>query len=113
MPRRAEIVLGDEQREVLERRDRRPKNSQALAFRCRVVLAAADGCSSNEIAARLGCNPNTVSRWRVRFAERGVDGLHDEPRPGRPRLISDEAVERVIVKTLEEQPVDATHDSGH
>ncbi len=52
---------------------------------------------------------NTVSKWRVRFAERGIDGLHDEPRPGKPRLISDEAVERVIVKTLEEQPRDATH----
>jgi len=45
----------------------------------------------------------------VRFAERGLDGLHDEPRPGKPRTISDEDVERVIVKTLEEQPRDATH----
>ena len=47
---------------------------------------------------------DTVGKWRGRFAERGLDGLHDEPRPGKPRSISDEDVERVIVKTLEEQP---------
>ncbi len=57
-----------------------------------------------EIAARLGCNTETVGKWRGRFARRGFDGLHDEPRPGKPRSISDEDVERVIVKTLEEQP---------
>jgi transposase len=109
MPARVEIVLDDEERETLERWARRPKSSQALAFRCRIVLAAAEGGSSKEIAAELGCNHNTVSKWRGRFARRRLDGLHDEPRPGKPRLISDEAVERVIVKTLEEQPTNATH----
>jgi Homeodomain-like domain len=48
-----------------------------------------------------GCHPTTVGKWRNRFAELGVDGLHDEPRPGKPRTISDDDVERVIVKTLE------------
>jgi transposase len=109
MPVRAEVVLGEEERETLERWARRPKSSQALAFRCRIVLAAAEGCSSSEIAAELGCNLSTVGRWRGRFARHGLDGLHDEPRPGRPRTISDQDVERVIVKTLEEQPRDATH----
>src|SRR5437868_6650388 len=109
MPVRAEVVLDDEERETLERWARRPKSSQALAFRCRVVLAAAEGRSSREIAAELGCNGSMVGRWRGRFARRGLDGLHDEPRPGKPRLIGDEDVERVIVKTLEEQPANATH----
>ncbi len=109
MTQRAEIVLTGEEREVLERWARRPKSSQALALRCRIVLAAAEGCRSKDIAAELGCNPNTVGKWRGRFAGRGLDGLHDEPRPGKPRSISDEDVERVIVKTLEEQPRDATH----
>jgi len=109
MAKRAEVVLSDEDREVLERWARRPKSSQALAFRCRVVLAAADGQSSKEIAERLGCNASTVGRWRGRFAQRGLDGLHDEPRPGKPRLIGDDDVERVIVKTLEQQPLNATH----
>src|SRR5580765_2042065 len=106
---RAEVVLGDGERETLERWARRPTSAQALALRCRIVLAAADGLSSKEIAAELGCNDSTVGRWRGRFARRGLDGLHDEPRPGKPRTISDEQVERVIVKTLEEQPRDATH----
>src|SRR6266511_1495066 len=97
---RAEVVLGDEERETLERWARRPKSAQALAFRCRVVLAAAEGRSSKEIAAELGCNPSTVGKWRGRFARRGFDGLHDEPRLGKPRSITDVDVERVIVKTL-------------
>jgi transposase len=109
MAQRVEVVLDGEQRETLERWARRPKSAQALALRCRIVLAAAEGRSSKEIAAALGCNPNTVAKWRGRFARRGLDGLHDEPRPGKPRSISDEDVERVIVKTLEEQPKDATH----
>ena len=109
MPQRAEVVLSDEDREVLERWARRPKSAQALALRCRIVLAAADGLSSGEIARRLDCHPSTVGKWRGRFARSGFDGLHDEPRPGKPRTIRDEDVERVIVKTLEEQPLDATH----
>jgi transposase len=109
MPVRVEVVLNGEERETLERWARRPTSAQALAFRCRIVLAAAEGRSSKEIAAELGCNDSTVGRWRGRFARRGLDGLHDEPRPGKPRSISDEDVERVIVKTLEEQPADATH----
>jgi len=109
MAQRAEVVLSDEDREVLERWARRPKSAQALALRCRIVLAAADGQSSQEIAARLGCTASTVGKWRGRFARRGVDGLHDEPRPGKPRSIGDDRIERVIVKTLEEQPSDATH----
>jgi transposase len=109
MPPRAEVVLSELEREVLERWARRPKSAQALALRCRIVLAAAEGESSTQIAVRLGCGTDTVGKWRGRFARRGVDGLHDEPRPGKPRSISDEDVERVIVKTLEEQPRGATH----
>jgi transposase len=109
MAQRVEIVLSGEEREVLERWARRRKSSQALALRCRIVLAAAEGQSSTDIAVVLGCNKSTVGKWRGRFALRGLDGLHDEPRPGKPRSISDEDVERVIVKTLEETPRDATH----
>jgi transposase len=109
MGERAEVMVGAEEREVLERWARRPSSAQALAFRCRVVLAAAEGRSSTEIAAELGCARSTVGRWRGRFARRGLDGLHDEPRPGKPRSISDQDVERVIVKTLEERPRNATH----
>ena len=102
-------MLTDEEREVLERWARRPTTAQAPALRARIVLAAAGGERSIDIAGRLGCTDSTVGKWRVRFAERGLDGLHDEPRPGKPRTISDDDVERVIVKTLEEQPTNATH----
>jgi len=73
------------------------------------VLAAADGEPSTEIAARLGCSRSTVGKWRGRFATRRLDGLHDEPRPGKPRSIGNQEVERMIVKTLKEQPPNATH----
>src|SRR6516165_3354862 len=109
MAQRAEVVLSDEDREVLERWARRPKSAQALALRCRIVLAAADGQSSQEIAARLGCTAWTRGKWRGRFARRGLRVLHDQPRRGQPRSIGDDRVERVIVKTLEQQPRDATH----
>jgi transposase len=109
MSQRVEVVLSVGEREVLERWARRPKSSQALALRCRIVLAAAEGQQSTDIALALGCTKSTVGKWRGRFARRGLDGLHDEPRPGKPRSISDEDVERVIVKTLEEKPRDATH----
>jgi transposase len=102
------LVLSGQERETLERWARRPKSAQALALRCRIVLAAAEGETNTAIAAGLGCSSSTVGKWRSRFAERRLDGLHDEPRPGKPRAISDRDVERVIVKTLEETPLDAT-----
>jgi transposase len=109
MGQRADVFLGVDEREVLERWAKRPSSAQALALRCRIVLAAADGRSSVQIASELGCSRQTVGKWRGRFARQGLDGLHDEPRPGKPRTISDEDVERVIVKTLEEKPKCATH----
>jgi transposase len=103
------IVLSEEERSTLERWSRRPTSSQALALRCRIVLACADGGHIYQVAEGLGLNDKTVSKWRRRFLEGRLDGLHDEPRPGAPRLIGDDAVETVIVKTLEETPTDATH----
>ncbi|MDP1805207.1 MAG: helix-turn-helix domain-containing protein, partial [Acidimicrobiales bacterium] len=105
----AAVVLGVEDREVLERWARRPTSAQALALRCKIVLAAADGLSNTEIAQMLGCHKVTVGKWRARFVAAGIDGLWDEPRPGAPRTITDADVERVIVATLEQTPRDATH----
>jgi transposase len=50
-----------------------------------------------------------VTKWRNRFAEHRLDGLTDEPRPGRPRTMTDQQVEEVIVKTLETTARHATH----
>jgi transposase len=103
------VVLTDDERETLERWVRRPKSAQGLALRCRIVLASAGGGTNTAIAGQLGVNRATVRKWRNRFVEQRLDGLHDEPRPGAPRTFGDDAVEMVIVKTLEETPTDATH----
>lgn len=104
------LELDDEAREVLQRWVRRSTISAGLAQRARIVLEAATGASNVEVAERVGCNPDTASKWRRRFAEGGLMALSDEYRPGRPRTISDDEVEKVIVKTLEEPPpADATH----
>jgi transposase len=105
----AELVVSDDEREILERWARRPTTAQALALRCRIVLACAEGLSNVEVADRLGVSRMTVGKWRSRFVSDRLDGLHDEPRPGGPRSIGDDDVERVIVTTLEETPRDATH----
>jgi transposase len=103
------IELTDEEREVLEGYARRRTTAQALAQRARIVLRCAQGGENTEIAEELKLNRNTVGRWRKRFHERRLEGLHDEPRPGAPRTIPDEKVERVIVATLETTPKGATH----
>jgi transposase len=65
--------------------------------------------ANQDVAARLGIWPQTVTKWRKRFLDRRLEGLADEPRPGAPRRITDEQIEDVIVKTLESTPADATH----
>ena len=103
------IELDEEERQTLERWIRRRSTAQGLAMRSRIVLGAAEGRTNVDIAAEVGCSGVTVSKWRNRFARRRLDGLYDNPRPGPPRRIDDAKVEEVVVKTLEETPVDATH----
>ena len=78
-------------------------------MRSRIVLLAAQGRNNTEIAAELRIHRNVAGKWRSRFVEHRLDGLLDEPRPGRPRTITDEQVEEVVIKTLETTPKDATH----
>jgi transposase len=103
------LTLTEDQSETLQRWVRRRKTAQALALRARLVLLSAKGVSNQDVAARLHITPQTVSKWRGRFVERGLDGLLDEPRPGAPRTIADAAVEQVITLTLETTPQNATH----
>jgi transposase len=106
---KTELLLSDEEREVLERLTRRRKSAQALALRARIILACATGATNQAVAADLRINSATVGKWRRRFVEKRLEGLFDEPRPGAARTVTDDKVEAVIVKTLEEKPADATH----
>jgi transposase len=106
---KAQLVLTGEEREALQRLATRRKSAQAMALRARIVLACAEGGTNQEVATKLGVNQATVGKWRRRFVADRMDGLFDEPRPGAPRTITDDKVEAVIVKTLEEKPKDATH----
>ena len=106
MPGRARgsLVLSEDERQTLTRWARRAKSSQALASRARIVLACAEGTPNTRVAARLGVSRDMVGKWRSRFIAKRLEGLSDEPRPGAPRKLTDDAVEAVVVRTLEEPP---------
>ena len=108
-PHAAKIVLTEDERAELEGWVRRRNSAAGLALRARIVLACADGGSNVEVADRLELDRNTISKWRNRFAAKRCDGLLDEPRPGRPRVVGDEQIEALITATLETAPPGATH----
>ena len=109
MPHLKPLLVTDDERSQLQTWVRRPKTSQRLALRARIVLAAADGSSNTEIAEAMGITLPTVGKWRQRFLEDRLDGLADEPRPGTPRSLTDTQIEEAITKTLETKPANATH----
>jgi transposase len=107
--RKADLVLEEGERAQLIRWARRAKTAQYLALRAKIVLRCAEGGTNKEAAADLGVDDSTVDRWRARFIAGRLEGLHDEPRPGRPPLILLDQVEDVIVATLESSPGKDTH----
>lgn len=97
------IYLTDEERKTLKRKVKASTAQQRMVMRSRIILLAADGLQTHEIAARLSIRPTTVSTWRKRFAERRLDGLCDAARSGKPRRY-DEQTERRVLSQLEQPP---------
>ena len=98
-----------EERQRLAALAHRSRTAPQLARRARIILACAEGRDNQAVAKRVRLSPATVGKWRARFVAGRLEGLYDEPRPGAPRRITDEEVERVIVRTLETTPRGATH----
>src|SRR5262245_37183226 len=103
------LILTDDERVRLDSLAHRSRTAPYLARRARIILACAEGHENKIVAKRLRMSQTTVCKWRARFVRERLDGLYDEPRPGTPRRVTDEQVERVIVRTLEEMPRGATH----
>jgi transposase len=105
----ARIELSDEDTATLHRYAARARAARTLAFRSNIILACASGLRDVDVAAKLRTSAHTVGKWRKRFIENGIDGLLDEPRPGAPRKITDDEIEKLVVETLETTPKGATH----
>ena len=108
-PKKHELVVSAAQRVELERMARQSRSARSAAFRARIILECASGASNAAVAAKLRTTGFTVGLWRNRFIVEGIAGLGDEPRPGAPREIGDEKIERVVRMTLEKTPKGATH----
>ncbi len=107
--RKAELVLSEAERAQLTRWAPRVKTAQFLALRARIILRCAEGGTNKQVAAELGVSEQSVNRWRARLIKRRLDGLTDEPRPGRPSSILLDQVEDVVIATLESTPDRDTH----
>ena len=105
----ASLTLTDEQQDQLAGIAHAATLPYALVQRARMVLASAEGLTNAAVAKRVGVTPHTVGKWRRRFREAGVQGLHDELRAGRPRTYDDDKVARVISRALQQTPDTATH----
>ena len=104
------IVLDEEQKEVLRRWSRGRKSPARLVLRAKIVLCAAQGMQNKDIAAQLGTDANTVGRWRNRFCEHGPAGIEkDAPRGGRPPTARKRLARKIVEKTTQERPANATH----
>ncbi len=105
MPRPAtKIILSRDERQQLTALLRRPKAEARYAQRARIILRAAEGMASGEIARQLGLGKAVVSKWRTRFEREGLDGLHDDHRPGRPPTLDEGAFRSRLLQQLDAPP---------
>ena len=86
--------------------------ARSLSDRCRMILRCADGLTNKAVAPRLGVHEHTVGKWRRRFLKERIEGLSDEPRPGRPRTLTDEKVAGASGRSARRRPTRPTGRSG-
>jgi transposase len=103
------LDVGAEDRLQLESMARSHSLPAALSRRAQMILRMADGETNSAIARRYGYSRPTVTFWRTRFRERGIAGLHNELKPGRPRTTSDEKVAELVNTALKHKPTGKTH----
>jgi putative transposase len=103
------VILSDQEHAQLKSMVCSRSLPYGLIRRARIVLMAAQGATNREIAEKVDLSPQMVCKWRQRYVQQRLSGLHDELRPGRPRSISDEKVALLIRKTLNTKPKDSTH----
>ena len=103
------ITLDENEKDQLLGIARSRSLPHGLVRRAQIVLACAEGETHAAIAERLGVSGVTVGKWRRRYLDQGLEGLHDELRAGRPRTHEDERVAEVINTALQSQPPNATH----
>ena len=94
---------------VLEKGVGRDAGRMRLTFfhgtrRARIILELGNGATIGRVAELVGCSRTTVSKWRARFTADRIDGLEDAPRSGRPRALTDEAVQALVDRTLHSKP---------
>ena len=103
------VSLNEEEKNQLLSLTRSRSLPHGIVQRAQIVLACAEGEANAAIARRMKLTPATIGKWRRRYQESGLEGLHDELRPGRPRIHEDERVAEVIRSALQSQPPGASH----
>ena len=109
MDKAIEFTLSPVTRRQLNGWLRSTKVSHGLAMRAKIILSLADGMDVNAIAMSHRISAKTVYKWKNRFVEHGLDGLEDQPRSGRPSVIDEATVKKVLTLTMERIPHEATH----
>lgn len=99
--------LNEADREELRAWMSASNTKRSLAERARIVLLSADGVGVDEICDRLGITEQSAYKWRGRYREAGVEGLHDRPRPGQPRKVTEDVAKRILKLTVERVPAEA------
>ena len=106
MPNRVRVLtVPGADRVKLEQRARDRGVEARVVERARIVLLAAEGLTGPQIAERVGCTEPTVIKWRRQYAQAGLAGLEDAPRPGGPRtVLTDEAISEILSATVTPPP---------